>query len=69
MTKAEFEFIVNHITEQLISSLMEDYGMSMSDAFDKVYASETYQKLHRQSTGLYRYSSGYTYQYLLKELA
>ena len=35
MKKAEFEFVVRSVTEQMVGFLMEDYGMSILDAFDK----------------------------------
>lgn len=69
MTNAEFEFIVNSVADDMIAYLMEDNGISMQEAFDKVYQSATYQKLLEKSTGLYRNSSAYTYEYLKRELA
>lgn len=69
MTNAEFQFIVNSVAGDMIAYLMEDTGMSMSEAFDKVYQSSTYQKLLEKSTGLYRNSSAYTYEYLKRELS
>lgn len=69
MTNAEFQFIVNSVAGDMIAYLMEDAGMTMPDAFDKVYQSATYQKLLEKSTGLYRNSSAYTYEYLKRELS
>ncbi len=68
MTQAEYQFVVNHCVEGLISFLMEDYEMSILEAFDKVYNSDTYQKLQNKRTGLYLRSAAYTYEYLKKEL-
>lgn len=68
MTKAEFGFIVNCVAGDMVAYLMEDRGISMQEALDVVYQSETYQKLQEKSTGLYRNSSAYTYEYLLREL-
>lgn len=69
MTRSEFQFIVNSVAGDMIAYLMEDNGMTMSEAFDKVYQSVTYQKLLEKSTGLYRNSSAYTYEYLKRELS
>lgn len=69
MTNAEFQFIVNSVAGDMIAYLMEDNGVTMPEAFDKVYRSATYQKLLEKSTGLYRNSSAYTYEYLKRELA
>lgn len=68
MTQAEYQFVVNHCVEGLVSFLMEDYEMSILEAFDKVYNSDTYQKLQNKRTGLYLRSAAYTYEYLKKEL-
>lgn len=68
MTQAEYRFVVNHCVEGLVSFLMEDYEMSILEAFDKVYNSDIYQKLQNKRTGLYLRSAAYTYEYLKKEL-
>ena len=68
MTKAEFEFVVNHVVEQIAGFFIEDYEMSINEAFHKIYDSETYKTLSRKETGLYRYSPAYTYIRLLNEL-
>ena len=47
---------------------MEERGMSMQEAFDKVYNSRLFEKLNDPKTGLYFQSSGYVYSYLLDEL-
>lgn len=69
MTNAEFQFIVNSVAGDMIAYLMEDFGLTMPEAFDRVYQSATYQKLLEKSTGLYRNSSAYTYEYLKRELS
>ena len=51
------------------SRLMEERGLSMQDAFDKVYNSQLFEKLNDPKTGLYFQSSGYVYSYLLDELS
>ncbi len=68
MTQAEYQFVVNHCVEGLVSFLMEDYEMSILEAFDKVYYSDTYQKLQNKGSGLYLRSTASTYEYLKKEL-
>ena len=68
MKKAEFEFVVRAVTEQMVGFLMEDYGMSILDAFDKIYNSRIFLKLQDKTTGLYLRSAAYTYEYLKKEI-
>ena len=67
MKKSEFQFIVNHNVEDMVGYLMEDYGMSIVDAFDKVYNSQTYQTLQDAHSGIYRNSSAYMYERLRQE--
>lgn len=64
MKNSEFEFIVNHQVEKMVEFLIEDYNMSMKEAFDRIYSSDVYLKLQNKRSGLYRYSPAYTYQLL-----
>ena len=68
MKKKEFDLVVEMITNQLVSFLMEDYNMPMLEAFDKIYNSKIFEKLQDKGTGLYLRSAAYTYEYLKKEL-
>jgi len=68
MTNAEFQFVVNAITGDMIAYLMEDRDITMQEAFDIVYQSDTYQSLQSKSTGMYRNSAAYSYEYLKREL-
>lgn len=68
ITRTQFKFIINNDIEKLVSYLMEDYGMSMIDAFGKVYNSQIYEKLIDEKTGLYIQSPAYQYDYLKEEL-
>lgn len=68
MKKKDFDIIVQLVANQLVGFLMEDYGMPMLEAFDKTYNSQIFHKLQDKSTGLYRRSAAYTYEYLKKEL-
>jgi hypothetical protein len=47
---------------------MEERGITMQEAFDKVYNSRLFEKLNDPKTGLYFQSSGYVYSYLNDEL-
>ena len=68
MKKAEFEFVVRSIVDELVCFLMEDYKMPLLDAMDKVYKSHIFEKLQDKGTGLYLRSAAYAYEYLKKEL-
>ena len=53
----------------LVLMLMDERGMSLHEALDTVYNSETYAKLTDPTTGLYFQSPVYIYCYLDRELA
>ena len=68
VSKAEFQNMKEEIVKDLISRLMEERGLTMQEAFDKVYTSRLFENLNDPKTGLYFQSSGYVYSYLLEEL-
>ena len=69
VSQVEFQNMKEDIVKDMISRLMEEHGLSMQDAFDKVYNSHLFEKLSDPKTGLYFQSSGYVYSYLLDELS
>ena len=68
MKKAEYDFVIRSIVEQMVGFLMEDYEMPMLEAFDKIYNSRLFEKLQDKNTGLYLRSAAYIYEYLKREL-
>jgi ClpP class serine protease len=68
VSQAEFQNMKEEIVKDLISRLMEERGLTMQEAFDKVYNSHLFEKLNDPKTGLYFQSSGYVYSYLQEEL-
>ena len=52
----------------LVLMLMEERGLSLHEALDTVYNSETYEKLSDPRSGLYFQSPGYVYDFLDKEI-
>ncbi len=68
VSEPEFKFMVEGITSDLICMLCEREKYTTEDAVDAVYNSNTYSALTRFTTGLYAQSSGYVYEYLIKEL-
>ena len=57
-----------NLYECVMSYLVEDKGISMIEALDIVYNSQTYEKINDLATGLYYQSSGYNYDMLKHEL-
>ena len=69
MTKSEFKYMKESASADLVEMLTQDFGMSMQEALDVFYNSETYAKLNNPATGLYFQSSKYVYSYLKNELS
>ena len=67
MNVSQTEF--QNMKEEIVKDLMEERGLTMQEAFDKVYNSRLFEKLNDPKTGLYFQSSGYVYSYLQEELA
>ena len=68
VSQAEFQNMKEEIVKDLISRLIEERGLTMQEAFDKVYNSRLFEKLNDPKTGLYFQSSGYVYSYLQDEM-
>lgn len=68
LNKTQLQFIINCDVEEMVKYLEDDYGYSTIEAFDKVYSSETYQKLLNTKTGFYIESPAYIYSYLQDEI-
>ena len=56
------------MTRDLAVMLVEDYQISIPEALDILYNSETYEKLQDTRTGLYFQSPVYVYDFLQNEL-
>lgn len=68
VTPAEFQYLKETLSKDLIALLMEKNGMSMEEAFRCYYDSETFKKIANPETGLYFQSPGYVYSYLEEEI-
>lgn len=64
----DFEYMKEALATDLSELLSKDYNMSISEAIDTLYNSETYAKLCDPATGLYFQSSLYVYSFLTEEL-
>lgn len=68
LTRQQMQFIINCDVEQMVEFLQQDYKISLLQAFDTVYNSNTYQKLINGQTGMYLDSERCLYNYLQEEL-
>lgn len=64
----DFEYMVECMERDLIIMLMEKQGMTMTEAFDTFYNSETHEKLNDARSGLYFQSPGYVYSFQNNEI-
>ena len=69
MKSVEFEYLKEGITTDLAELLIKDYNMTIVEALDTLYHSDTYAQLCNPNTGLYIQSSLYIYSFLKHELA
>lgn len=68
MKKEECDFMIEEISRELILLLTEEHNMTMREAFDMLYTSDTYARLLNTKNGLYAQSTAYIYEYLEEEL-
>ena len=61
-------FMVETLTRELITRLMEERSLTMREAMDIVYNSKTYSALNNLETGLYFQSPAYVYDVLEEEI-
>jgi hypothetical protein len=62
------QFLIECLTNELVTMLMDERGLTMEQAMDAVYGSHTYEKVERPSTGLYYQSPVYVMDMLYEEL-
>lgn len=68
MMNADFNYMKEALAADLAELLAKDFNMTITEALDAMYGSETYSKLCDPNTGLYFQSSQYVYSFLNNEL-
>ena len=66
--KKDCDFMVDILTRDIITLLMERQNMDMKSAFDVFYNSDTYAALNRPESGLYFQSPKYIYSIMENEM-
>jgi len=61
-------FMIEELVKELSLRLMEERGLTMKEALDTVYNSETYGKVLDLRTGLFAQSTSYVYSILETEI-
>lgn len=64
----EIQYMNECMMRDLAVMLMEEYNVSLAEALDILYNSETYEKLQDPATGLYFQSPVYVFDFLQREL-
>lgn len=64
VTKSDYEYLKSQLTARIIQILVEEDGMPLEDAIDKVYSSDIFEKLSDPKTGLFFQSPRYVMSYL-----
>lgn len=67
MTNQQQEMI-EYTTQEVIGYLMEDYKITMEQAMEQFFMSDTFGKLSDIETGLYLDGSAYIYEMLKREI-
>lgn len=62
------QFQIECLTNELVTMLMDENGLTMEQAMDTVYNSHTFEKVERPSTGLYYQGAVYVMDMLREEL-
>lgn len=65
---SDIDYMNECTTRDLALMLVEDYNISLPEALNILYNSETFQMLQDEKTGLYYQSPVYIYDYLKREL-
>ena len=68
MSDAQTTFMIEELVKELALRLMEERSLSMKQALDTVYNSETYSKVLDVRTGLFSQSTAYVYSILETEI-
>ena len=68
MSDAQTTFMIEELVKELTLRLMDEQGLTMKQALDTVYNSETYTKIIDLRTGLFSQSTAYVYSILETEI-
>lgn len=64
----DVEFVIEELVKELALRLMEGRSMTMKQALDTIYNSETYTKILDLRTSLFSQSTAYVYSILETEI-
>ena len=68
MNEAHVTFMIEELVKEMALRLMDERGLTMKQALDTVYNSETYSKVLDIRIGLFSQSTAYVYSILETEI-
>lgn len=68
MKNEYFKYMKEAIASDIVELLIKEYNLSLTEALENLYESETYSKISDPAIGLYSQGSLYVYSYLQNEL-
>lgn len=68
MSDAQTTFMIEELVKELALRLMDERGLTMKQALDTIYNSETYTKILDLRTSLFAQSTTYVYSILETEI-
>lgn len=68
MNDAQVQFMIEELVKEIALRLMDERDLTMKQALDTVYNSETYSKVLDVRTGLFSQSTAYVYSILETEI-
>jgi len=69
VSETDFQYMLECQERDIATLLVEEQHMTIHQALDVLYGSETYRALQNPNTGLYFQSPQYIYSYLAEEIA
>ena len=66
--KAQIQILKDDLVTEMTLFLIDDYKLTIQEALEILYTSETFERLQDNATGLYYQSAGYVYSFLQNEL-
>lgn len=68
MSDAQTTFMIEELVKELVLRLIDERGLTMKQALDTIYNSETYTKILDLRTSLFSQSTAYVYSILETEI-
>ena len=68
VSESDFQYMLECQERDIATLVVEEHHMTIHQALDTLYASDTYKALQNPKTGLYFQSPRYVFSYLYEEM-